>query len=124
MCDYPEFYRYTSPIARKDYRCDDCRRVIHKGQQHIYWCGKYGGEMQSARQCNQCATLMQMMAVDFGGDDGCGIAFGELYECWRESCGELPMEVLALSPPAWMQKRQEILEYRKKWYQENHKAAS
>lgn len=123
MCDYPELFNITEPVARKDHWCCECHRRIERGTKYTRISGKWDGEMSSFGQCNQCATLSMMMSHDFGGDDGCGIYFGHLYETWNEHCMDLPMEVLALSPPTWLVRRAEAIEHWRKYYRYSGTAA-
>lgn len=117
MCDYPEFYRFSEPVARKNHRCDDCGRRVEIGQKHLAWSGKSDGDVFTARSCKQCDVLRGMLEKEgFGGDDGCGIAWGG-----SNNCNELSLEVLALSPPKWLREREAAIRHRVKYYGEKYK---
>jgi hypothetical protein len=108
MCDFGGFQTFSSPVARKDHRCVDCGRVIPKGVEHAKISYTDMGKMWDSRICNQCGILHQLMDLEFGGDDGCGIAWGELRETWFDHYNDLPVEVLALSPARWVAARRKI----------------
>lgn len=40
-----EFSNSAYPKARKEYKCDLCNQIIHKGEIYHRWSGKYDGNM-------------------------------------------------------------------------------
>jgi hypothetical protein len=56
---YPEFYNSGRPKARKEHRCEDCRRTIAKGQVYRRDSGKFDGELFSYKTCLICDEIRQ-----------------------------------------------------------------
>jgi len=53
-----EFYKSTSPKARKEYKCDLCNQLIHKDEVYYRYSGKYDGEMFDYKYHLACQTLI------------------------------------------------------------------
>lgn len=58
---YPEFYRYTSPKARKTYRCDECERMILPGDEYMNHTGKFDGDLFVLRVCMPCEYVRDLI---------------------------------------------------------------
>lgn len=67
MCfdaDYsPEFFNEDWRRARKEHRCDECRKAIEKGQSYKYISGKWDGEISVYKVCTDCDTLREKIAA-------------------------------------------------------------
>lgn len=76
MCDvHCEFMRRETPVAQKDYRCDECRKPIPAGTKHSAVVGKWDGEVRTYRAHTECRAL----ADSLRDDDGCFL-LGQLME--------------------------------------------
>jgi len=64
---YAEFYRLTNPIARAAHRCDECDRIILRGDKYTRHSGKYDGYMFST-------PLLQFLFDSGEGSDANNIA--------------------------------------------------
>ena len=67
MCDcdadFPEFVRVSTPTARKQHLCCECRQPIEVGSQYVYTVGKWDGEIDTVKQCLSCSDLMNKTAT-------------------------------------------------------------
>lgn len=62
FCDYyppPEFWRKSTPNARKQYRCEECRGPILPGERYEYVIGKWEGCVDQFRTCGDCLDIRQ-----------------------------------------------------------------
>lgn len=63
MCDCsdyaPTFYGARNVKGRKDHRCDECLRVIPKGEQHEYAKGLWEGDFSDFRTCGLCCDMIR-----------------------------------------------------------------
>lgn len=53
-----EFSSSTYPKARKEYKCDLCGEVIHKGEVYHRWSGKYDGDMFDNKYHPLCQRII------------------------------------------------------------------
>lgn len=85
--DQPSFYRETLIAAsRKQYRCDECRGPILKGEQYKQVVGKWEGDLDTFRTCQPCIELKQWAEISVP----CFCAsIGELHERAREMVDDL-----------------------------------
>ena len=58
---YAEFYRLTNPIARAAHRCDECDRIILRGDKYARHSGKYDGRMFSTPVCESCERIRDLI---------------------------------------------------------------
>lgn len=81
------YFSATYHKARKEHRCELCKRVIERGEQYRRQSGVYDGRMYRVICCLQCeafATLLQ--AIGFENDEGgwpwiAELDRGEVAEC-------------------------------------------
>lgn len=79
-CELPEFFSERVSVARKEYKCCECRLRIPKGMLYWYCTGKWDGEMNWYRQhieCRDACYAFQMHNRDC-------IPFGGLWEYLSE----------------------------------------
>jgi len=62
-----QFYSSKEPRARKQYKCDECRRAIPVGEKHRYTVGKWDGMVQSYRTCAHCHAASTWLQEACGG---------------------------------------------------------
>jgi len=60
-----DFGNGTSPVARKDYRCEWCGQKIPKGEKHFQYTGVWQDEWQYWRMHKECEKQRQ---IDYDGD--------------------------------------------------------
>ena len=53
----PEFSHISTPKARKDHKCLECRRAIRRGSQYERTSGKFDGNIYSDAVCLECAEI-------------------------------------------------------------------
>lgn len=104
MCFYhdygPEVYRETTPVARKAYKCCECRGAIATGEKHLCVFGVWEGRAETLRTCRRCAWQRCRLRTieELHGCTGPERepAFGNLWEAWSE--GDYGVEEC---PPEW-----------------------
>ncbi len=77
MCEYPEFYDETYPVARKERRCCECHGVIKIGERYVRCVGKWDGEISRYDQHKACRDFAAEVNSKYGYGE-CFIAFGEV----------------------------------------------
>jgi len=60
----PEFMKTTTPIARKEHLCSECRRDILKGEKYRIDRGVWDGEFSSHKICLDCLSLREEFFCD------------------------------------------------------------
>lgn len=80
MCDcdidiMPQFFSVSTPRARKEHRCYECKSVIHIGENYECANGKWDAGMQTFKTCNSCIQLREKLLKE---DECFCPAFGEL----------------------------------------------
>lgn len=60
-CDYDPatVYRASRHTARKQYRCEECRREIKPGEKYEYVFAVWDGSASHVRTCSHCITARQ-----------------------------------------------------------------
>ena len=53
-----DFYNSTKPKARKEYKCDLCGQIIHKGEVYHRYSGKYDGEFFDDKYHLTCQRII------------------------------------------------------------------
>ena len=76
-CESPEFITVTTPTARKEHRCCECRGPIKPGEKYENAAGKWDGEFQTFKTCLTCETIRDEYC--------CGVPYGALWEAMRET---------------------------------------
>lgn len=61
--DYWEFYNEFTPKARKDHRCCECGRTIHKGERYHTQGGLNDGYFQWHKTCAHCTIAARWLEV-------------------------------------------------------------
>lgn len=79
-----EVWCETSPVARKQHRCHECRAPILKGEKHRRVTGIFDGEPFSYRQCLKCVQRLRAFAVAEECHPGIGSLLESILECGRE----------------------------------------
>jgi hypothetical protein len=80
------------PAARKEHRCNECRRTIRSGEKYRKITGIISypnSKWENHRICEHCDAMSAWMTVMCGGwplDD----LYGELVEHWREGYASIP----------------------------------
>jgi len=77
---YPEFYFSSTPKARKDHQCCECRQVIRKGQQYEAFASKYDGRVSTVKTCFACADIRTVYSCDENPPP-----FGEMWNMFHET---------------------------------------
>ncbi len=107
--DRATFERTETPVARKVYRCGECREPIPVGTRYSKTVGKWDGDLLTLRQCLMCSEIQRVFSCGEGftygtlWDDMDEMAFPDLTtasECFKE-----------LSTPA----KEFVLERWRKW---------
>lgn len=62
--DGPQFSNTTTPRARKEYRCAECREVIAIGSKHEKVAGSWDGSFCTYRTCLSCAEIRNHFACN------------------------------------------------------------
>lgn len=91
-CTIPDVYRWSEPIARKQYKCCECRALILKGEKHFQCFGVWEGDASTYRQHLLCAEASMLIRDLFNGGECIG--FG----CLKESLGEMRWQMDKKSP--------------------------
>lgn len=76
----PEFYFTSTPKARKDHRCCECRQIIRKGDRYEAFTSKYDGRVSTEKTCLACSDIRSVYS--------CGEmspAFGELWDAFNDT---------------------------------------
>lgn len=55
--------RWTKPMAQKKHFCQNCGRVISKGEKYYRYDGIYGGRASSWKECAHCAALITVFKL-------------------------------------------------------------
>ena len=53
-CEPAEFWIIKTRVARKEYKCGECKEAIAPGQKYNYWCGKGDDGFFDFKMCLQC----------------------------------------------------------------------
>lgn len=63
MTDYdaPDFYFADSRKARKEHKCDECRRAIRPGEVYQYVSGKWDGRVGVYKTCLHCEVTQKWL---------------------------------------------------------------
>jgi len=72
-----EFNATSTPVARKQYRCEWCLGPIPKGEKHKHYVGKFDGDFQNWRMHNEC---YESADLNDSFDDGFCAGDGEMPE--------------------------------------------
>lgn len=61
FCDYemPEFCHIELRKARKEHRCDECGRIIERGDTYENVHGKWDGRLDTFKTCSRCLALKE-----------------------------------------------------------------
>lgn len=101
-CEDPVFYSYSEPVARKQYKCCECRAPILEGEKHFCCTGKWDGSIDTYRQHFTCMEACMLIRDEF---DGECIPFGSLQEEFQEIRGDGWYPKRERWKPAWKRLR-------------------
>ena len=59
-----EFYNERHPVARKQHRCECCKKIIDVGERYNYSAGKYDGDFFVRHLCLMCSQIFSMFCTD------------------------------------------------------------
>lgn len=61
FCDYemPSVHSVSTPKARKEHQCEECRRPIREGEQYERVWGVWDGDMSTFKTCQRCLNLRE-----------------------------------------------------------------
>lgn len=66
--DYgPEFMSSSTPRARKEHRCGECRRTIKVGETYLRDAGKCDGDVKTLTTCAHCARAQEWLVKQCNG---------------------------------------------------------
>lgn len=60
------FYYDTRPLARKEHKCTECRRVIKKGERYENVRGKWDDGVATIKTCVCCLAIRDLMEARLG----------------------------------------------------------
>lgn len=81
--DRPDFYTATTHRARCIHKCEECRRLIQKGERYVRSSGKWEGRVDTFKHCLHCNVLVSWLNRECGGFMHGGV-IGEIEEHVRE----------------------------------------
>lgn len=71
MYDYADdsyaLTRYKVVKARKQHRCDECRRLIERGERYESFWGLYDSNWYNAKTCAHCLAARRWLAIECSG---------------------------------------------------------
>lgn len=71
MIDYAdgcnEFSSTTAHRARKQHKCDECRRFIEPGETYTYHSWKFDGDFSTSKTCQHCQVACDWLSTNCGG---------------------------------------------------------
>ncbi|HWA67144.1 MAG TPA: hypothetical protein VG899_12350 [Mycobacteriales bacterium] len=79
-----EFTSVSHPRARKEHRCDECRRIIKSGEVYQRFAGKCDGYLSSYTTCSHCEAAVGWLIKACEGYIF-GLALADLREHWDDS---------------------------------------
>lgn len=96
-CDYdPPSVCHTKTVkARKEYRCEECRRKIEIGERYENTWGVWEGEGSTFRTCDLCAELRKWARISVP-------CFCWTYGDLHENIRDMVMEVRRDCPPGFV----------------------
>lgn len=77
MTDYdvPDVYCGSYRKANKEHKCEECRRVINKGEKYFYVSGIWDGSPGSFKTCAHCDQAIKLLSRECN-----GYMHGSIYE--------------------------------------------
>lgn len=64
-----DFFKSTHPTARKDYKCDLCNQIIHRGEVYHRYTGKYDGELFDDKYHLLCQNIINTYCSETGDNE-------------------------------------------------------
>jgi len=81
-CLIASFYKWSEPVARKEYKCCECYAPIMIGEKHFSAIGSWDGEFSNYRQHLLCSEACMFIRDNYN-EFEC-IAFGDLFDYYWE----------------------------------------
>ena len=85
MCELPDAYTCSEPVARKEHKCCECRRIIAKSEKYHRFSGIYSFGCESFATCQECQRLREWYIETQRLRHEEIPAFGYLYDDMRDS---------------------------------------
>jgi hypothetical protein len=63
-CEGADFYVLETRRAGKAHRCDECRKVIYKGERHEVVTGRWDGLFVRTRTCLDCVDIATSLSCN------------------------------------------------------------
>ena len=79
------FHATNMRLARKEHKCEECSRVIERGETYEHSVGLYEGEFQVNKTCPDCLSLRDTLF--------CSWVYGSLWEDFEEEVYKYPESV-------------------------------
>lgn len=57
----PEFWREEARRARKQHKCQECNRLVAKGEHYWFHASKHDGKFHSSKMCAHCRVAAQWL---------------------------------------------------------------
>jgi hypothetical protein len=114
MSEQPKAYSSSTPKARKEHRCCECRGMISTGERYHFFSGVWD-TCHTYKTCTECEQLRSDVSTTIRDLEDYP-AFGQLYECVFEGRENLDWVKRYMdtrrkrnapeSPRGWMEKRE------------------
>lgn len=91
-----DFHAEEMRMARKQHRCDECRRTIEPGERYEYARGRWGKEFEAFKTCADCLSIRNTL---FCGGWFYGMLLEDLATHVSDMGGEISETCLATLTP-------------------------
>ena len=65
--EYGRFSTHKDRKARKDHRCNECGRVIKRGETYRYFSGEHDGSIYTSKMCAHCQSAASLLQKECDG---------------------------------------------------------
>jgi hypothetical protein len=69
MNEMPSAIIQTTPRARKEHKCCECRGIIHPGEKYHRTWGVWNAEVSTFKTCNECEALRGLIGKERAWDE-------------------------------------------------------